>query len=252
MDNSTQPAAQETSKTSLPPRRRWWVYVIAAVVLCLNAAIVVYLLGSGSDPDMYDHFSNPLYLGRFDPQLWQHEDTQSGSASQGFRGLTLRVEKDGTSSNLWALGWRDFILNSPMFFEVRMHLEQDALEGEAGFLLENSQRGQIGCGLHKGGEVEKSFCFFPDASGQPVRLEEIGFPGQWHVLRLEIDPVSGKASFWVDGAELRSESSPSTNLLSGSPFSLKLYLVQLVDPGIRFLATYNYVRIGSLSFSQME
>jgi hypothetical protein len=155
---------------------------------------------------MYDDFNDARFDGSFDPGKW-YVAASDGKVSQQAGILTFEVDTSkGNNISLQALPYREKYFESRTFFEAKLMVPK-AQSGHLYILivsLPSPQRLEtdciaggsfgeaFGCGLHYGGTS------FEDYS------HSIEAYGEWHTVRIEIDPTTSTITYFVDGNEIKS------------------------------------------------
>jgi hypothetical protein len=159
-----------------------------------------------TDTSVYDDFNDPRFDGSFDSGKW-YMAASDGKVSQQAGNLTFEVDTTkGNNISLQALPYREKYFESPTFFEAKLMVPKEQsghvyiliislpnpLRIETDCIAGGSFGAAFGCGFHYDGTS------FEDYS------HSIEGYGEWHTVRMEIDPTTSTITYYVDGEEIKS------------------------------------------------
>jgi serine/threonine-protein kinase len=190
-----------------------------------------------------ERFDNPVYEGAVDPARWVAPELMDEDVMGQHEGALALVRRSGpgTGLNLTAWPFQGFTLEAPIFVEADLMLDPAQPSGNIAFYLEASPRENVSwvaqCNIEEwseppgaaarcwdewrvqGGESEVSGGHY-DSGSSPAAA------GEWHTLRVEIDPERMVLTYFVDGMLLGQHVPASAGDLSGATFWLRTGVYQ--------------------------
>jgi hypothetical protein len=152
----------------------------------------------------YDSFDNSSYDGSFDKTKWGDEGEHKHYIAQQHGSVTAaHVVTTYTKTSLYALGYNEFMLSTPVFFEARIMLSPIEHAGNAQFNLaadDNSWWAE--CNITDSSDTQGwAACVDQTGSDEHIYPSEgrLVDYGTWHLFRMEIDPRTMTFSYFIDG-----------------------------------------------------
>jgi len=228
-----------------------WIGVgLAGLVLVVTVGILAYLAGRGSDqatPEVptatppqaeggtraleegtlapvelvvYDDFEDPAFEGAYDQARWRRDAVLPADFSQEEGALTITLDSAPEENAFLVAREYDYAqLTAPTAFEVKLRLDPAHSAGTVVLALDvevsEDEWWWTDCSL--GGEWVG--CYADpghDARGMPADLE-LG-----HTLRIDVDPVTMRFTYSIDGRQVDSFTPPNAEALKTARFHLKV------------------------------
>lgn len=221
-----------------------WVGLAGAFVI--GIIIIIFSILSWSEY-RYDNFSSQISDNSINPQLWEimwSEDLGAGNALIQDGMLILNQSGNNTWLHLRASKYKDIKITEPMFIEARIKILPN-YDSWAGIILDGTPED----GYHPYGhcairgymnDTDYLHCYGRD-NRMLTRL--IVDTGQWHLFRIEIDPIQNNILYIIDGEPVGNDK--YIDGMSNIKFSFYLY-VWSTNNSMQTAGYFDYVRIGPL------
>jgi hypothetical protein len=192
---------------------------------------------------LYDNFEID---GPYDPNKWFMNSTGGDIIQQG-GALSVRLDNlKGTVVSLQALNYKEFSIESPMFFEANLMLP--AQSGGHLYMLviaDLESQPYSDCTVY-GFDLAVFSCGYDNKNieymfeGDDLIKRNYG---TWHTMRIEIVPASMEISHYIDGEKIRNFVPPGRDELQSAKFTFEIGFAA-DDPDATGVGYIDYVRIG--------
>jgi ABC-type branched-subunit amino acid transport system substrate-binding protein len=185
----------------------------------------------GDDRTMYDDFDNPANEGSYERGLWILAAEEEQVAQQDGV-MTFRQQgQPRQGAELTSVKYHKMSLDRPIFFEARLMLSPEANAGDVHLDLRTElapdETWYANCNI--GNQEGKAWasCFNEtirhgqgdvvfSSEGKPVQF------GDWHVVRIELDPATMTFRYLIDGQFVGSHAPADADRLREAGFTLSI------------------------------
>jgi phosphate transport system substrate-binding protein len=171
--------------------------------------------------NVYDDFNDPAFDGGYDRRRWRPTSDSPGDFVQEGGALVVVQPSAGESATRLVARAYDFRpLEAPTAFEANLMLDPEARAGYLHLALEaevpeSDEWWWTDCSLYEdwlGCYADLGY----QPEGRPVR------PGEWHTVRIDVEPVTMTFTYTVDGRVEGTFVPPNAEALRSANFALKL------------------------------
>jgi phosphate transport system substrate-binding protein len=178
-------------------------------------------IGAPPGANVYDDFNDPAFEGGYDRGRWRPVSDSPGDFVQEGGALVVVQPSAADSATRLVARAYDFVrLEAPTAFEANLMLDPEARAGYIHLALEaevpeSDEWWWTDCSLYEdwlGCYADLGY----QPEGRPVR------PGEWHTVRIEVEPSTMTFTYIVDGRVEGTFVPPNAEGLKSANFALKL------------------------------
>lgn len=205
-----------------------------------------------ADPTIYDNFNNPANDGSFNQSKWEPWIIDGQIIQQDGLLIMTQDAKLDEETRISPRKYKDVILNAPTFFEAKMKIDSTK---NAGWVLLGTEFGFSGASGFASCRINEEayiYCDYVDFTSQwDIRYETenvfIDY-GQFHTIRMEIDPATLTFTYYLDGQVFDSYTPTDADRFKGR--AVFIPSIGVVDWGSNSTGTlvgyFDDVRIGPI------
>ena len=204
---ATKPMETESQKKRLT---RKWVFAAGGATVLLVGAVIFFVFGNGglNAPTVrstYDDFSNPVYDGVVDTNLWNPEVKLPNYIEQREGVLVLSFEPGGQDDVVAVTSVESLASNQFNFAEAKILLsgQETGQDGDFSFILANAYSCVIGRGYSVRIWCEAREPDSENPTAAYTTAEIVTNYDVWHTVRIEMDPEIN-VTFYIDGKQVGS------------------------------------------------
>jgi len=193
---------------------------------------------------VYDDFNDPAYDGSYNQTQWRRSDPNIGNFRQEDGRLIITQEgSPGEDAKLVSREYDYVPLSGPTSFEAKLQLDPEHMSGSVFLALQfelvpDEEYWWSDCSIDPGWV----HCYADsdyDSDGIPPEY------GQWHTLRIDVDPASMELTYYIDGRIVGSTIPPNPDDFKSA--GAVLYLGTWAEGEETVVGYFDEVRIGPLA-----
>jgi hypothetical protein len=193
---------------------------------------------------LYDDFNNPAYDGGYNQTQWRRSDSNIGNFSQKDGRLIITQEGlPGEDAKLVSREYDRVLLSTPTSFEAKLQLDPEHNAGSTFLALQfelvpDEEYWWTDCSIDPGWihcATESDY----HSDGIPPEY------GQWHTLRIDVDPATMELTYYIDGRSVGSTIPPNPDDFKAA--GVILYLGTWAEGEETVVGYFDEVRIGPMA-----